>query len=179
MNIEKNIKPKGLVVLQPRVFTDERGYFTETFREEWLADEHFIQENESFSKKNVLRGLHYQKEPYAQAKLVRCVMGRVLDVAVDLREKSPTFGQYFKIELSGENKKQLFIPRGFAHGFLTLSDFAVIAYKVDNYYHKDSEVTIKYDDSDLGIDWGMAKEEITLSDKDKEAVPFAVAKIFE
>lgn len=178
MNIEKNIEPKGLVVLQPRVFTDERGYFTETFREEWLTDEHFIQENESFSKKNVLRGLHYQKAPYAQAKLVRCVMGKVLDVAVDLREKSPTFGQYFKIELSGENKKQLFIPRGFAHGFLTLSDFAVLAYKVDNYYHKDSEVTIKYDDSDLGIDWGVSLENIILSDKDREAVAFQEAEMF-
>ncbi len=178
MNVEKNIQPEGLVVLRPTVFTDERGYFTETFRKEWLPEVNFIQENELFSKKNVLRGMHYQKEPYAQAKLVRCVMGRVLDVAVDLRKKSPTFGQYFKIELSGENKKQLFIPRGFAHSYLTLSDWAVLACKVDNYYHRDSEVTIQFDDADLGVDWEIDLANVILSAKDRDAVTFRNAEMF-
>ncbi|MBS9768195.1 MAG: dTDP-4-dehydrorhamnose 3,5-epimerase [Flavobacteriaceae bacterium] len=175
--IETNIK--DLLVCTPDTFTDERGYFMETFREEWLPNIAFIQENESFSKKGVLRGLHYQTAPFAQAKLVRCIMGKVLDVAVDLRKSSPTFGQHYKVELSGENKKQIFIPQGFAHGFLTLSDWAVIAYKVDNYYCKEAEQSIRFDDADLGIEWGMAKAEIMLSAKDKEALPFASAKIFE
>ncbi len=125
-----------------------------------------------------LFGLNGCTAPFSQAKLVRCIMGKVLDVAVDLRKSSPTFGQYYKVELSGENKKQIFIPQGFAHGFLTLSDWAVIAYKVDNYYCKEAEQSIRFDDA-LGIDWGMTKDEITLSDKDKEALPFLSAKIFE
>ncbi len=168
----------GLKILENTVFTDERGYFTETFRENWLPDVSFLQENESFSKKNVLRGLHYQTEPYAQAKLVRCVMGEILDVAVDLRENSPTLGQYFKVKLSGENKKQFFIPRGFAHGFLTLSDWALVAYKVDNYYHKESEVTLQYNDKRLSIDWGVDEEKVLLSRKDKEALCFSEVKLF-
>ncbi len=169
----------GLVLLQPKVFTDERGYFMETFQKKWLPDVNFVQMNESFSKKGVLRGLHYQTAPYAQAKLVRCVMGKILDVAVDLRQSSPTFGQHYKVELSGENKQQFFIPQGFAHGFLTLSDWAVISYQVDNYYCKEAEQSIRFDDVDLAIDWNIAPEEIMLSDKDKSAVAFAQAKLFE
>ncbi len=169
----------GLEVLIPTTFTDERGYFMETFRKEWLTEINFIQSNESFSKKNVIRGLHYQKAPFAQSKLVRCIMGSIVDVAVDLRRNSPTLGHYFKIELSGENKKQLFIPRGFAHGFVTLSEWAVVGYKVDNYYNKESEVTICYDDKELGIDWGIDSKQAILSVKDKEGFAFAEANLFE
>lgn len=169
---------KDVIVIEPKVFTDERGYFMETFRKEWLPEKEFIQKNESFSKKNVLRGLHYQQSPFAQAKLVRCVVGEVVDVAVDLRKASPTFGEHFKILLSGENKKQLFIPEGFAHGFLTLSDWALVAYQVDAYYAKDAEVTIRFDDRELAIDWGISEESIILSDKDKNAIDFSKANYF-
>lgn len=169
---------KDVIVIEPKVFTDERGYFMETFRKEWLPEKEFIQRNESFSKKNVLRGLHYQQAPFAQAKLVRCVVGEVVDVAVDLRKASPTFGKHFKILLSGENKKQLFIPEGFAHGFLTLSDWALVAYQVDAYYAKDAEVTIRFDDRELAIDWGISEESIILSDKDKNAIDFSKANYF-
>ncbi len=169
----------GLLVLEPTVFTDERGYFMETFREEWLPDIHFVQENESLSTKGVLRGLHYQVVPYPQAKLVRCIKGKILDVAVDLRKSSPTFGQHYKIELSEENKKQLFIPRGFAHGFLTLEDSTIVSYKVDNNYSKESETCILFDDKDLAIDWGVDKESLILSEKDKKGTHFSQAKLFE
>ncbi len=169
----------GLLLLQPKVFTDERGYFMETFQKKWLPEVDFVQMNESFSKKGVLRGLHYQTEPYTQAKLVRCVMGKILDVAVDLRQSSPTFGQHYKVELSGENKQQFFIPRGFAHGFLTLSDWAVITYQVDNYYSQEAEKSIRFDDVDLGINWNINTEDIVLSEKDKNAIPFSQAKLFE
>ncbi len=161
------------------VFTDERGYFMETFQKKWLPEVNFVQMNESFSKKGVLRGLHYQTETYSQSKLVRCVMGKILDVAVDLRQSSPTFGQHYKVELSGENKQQIFIPRGFAHGFLTLSDWAVITYQVDNYYCQEAEKSIRFDDVDLGINWGINAEDIVLSEKDKNAVALSQAKLFE
>lgn len=168
-------------VLIPQVFTDDRGYFTEIFREEALYEKmgvSFVQENESFSKKGVLRGLHYQKAPYAQTKLVRCVLGKILDVAVDLRKESPTFGKYIAEELSGENKKQLFIPQGFAHGFVVLSDWAIVVYKVDNYYNKEAEVTIQYNDDSLRIDWGIPEKELILSEKDRIGVPFYEAPLF-
>lgn len=169
----------GLVVLKSDTFTDERGYFMETFQQKWLPKTTFVQANESFSKKNVLRGLHYQIAPYAQAKLVRCIMGSILDVAVDLRKSSPTFGQHYSIELSGENKQQLFIPQGFAHGFLTLSDWAVISYQVDNYYCKEAEKSILFNDTDLAINWGIKQQDAILSEKDKNAVSFANAELFE
>ncbi len=169
----------GLLVLNPMTFSDKRGYFMETFRKEWLPDIDFVQENESLSAKGVLRGLHYQKAPYAQAKLVRCIKGKILDVAVDLRKPSPTFKQYYAVELSEDNKKQLFIPRGFAHGFLTLEEDSIISYKVDNYYHKEAEVSIRFDDKDLSIDWGVDHKSLTISDKDKNAVPFSQGKLFE
>ncbi len=169
----------GLLVLEPTVFTDERGYFMETFREEWLPNVRFVQENESLSTKGVLRGLHYQVAPYAQAKLVRCIKGKILDVAVDLRKSSPTFGQHYKIELSEENKKQLFIPRGFAHGFLTLEESTIISYKIDNAYCKEAEACIRFDDKDLSIDWGVDKTSFILSEKDKKGIHFSQAKLFE
>ncbi len=170
---------EDLLLFIPRCFTDDRGYFMETFRQEYLPEVCFVQENESFSKKGVLRGLHYQKEPFAQSKLVRCVMGRILDVVVDLRTSSSTFLQHYKVELSGENKKQLFIPKGFAHGFLTLSDWALIAYRVDNYYNKESEQCIRFDDPKLGIDWQFAPDKIILSEKDKEGLSLSSAKLFD
>jgi len=160
-----------LFVIQPSVFGDYRGYFLESFNlndfEENIGPIKFVQDNESKSSKGVLRGLHFQKPPYHQAKLVRCVEGRVIDVAVDIRKGSPTYGKHLAIELSGENKKQLFIPRGFAHGFSVLSDTAVFAYKVDNRYAPESDSGIKYDDKELNIDWGLNKEEVQLSVKDK------------
>lgn len=170
-----------LKIFVPQVFTDERGYFVETFRQELIEKEvatQFVQENESFSKKGVLRGLHYQKAPFAQAKLVRCVLGKILDVAVDLRKNSKTFGKHVAIELSGENKKQLFVPKGFAHGFIVLSDWAVVSYKVDNYYNKEAETTLKYDDALLNIDWQLDITEITASEKDKNGEAFAEVSYF-
>ncbi|PVX50758.1 dTDP-4-dehydrorhamnose 3,5-epimerase [Balneicella halophila] len=176
-----NTSIEGVKIFIPTVFTDNRGYFAETFREEIIHKETnttFIQENESFSKKGVLRGLHYQQEPYAQAKLVRCVLGEVYDVAVDLRKSSLTFGKYIAEKLSGENKKQLFIPRGFAHGFVVLSDWAIVVYKVDNYYHKESEVTICYNDDNLNIDWGLSDEDFILSEKDKNGISIDKVPLF-
>lgn len=170
-----------LKILIPEVFTDERGYFTETFRQELIEQEvatQFVQENESFSKKGVLRGLHYQKAPFAQAKLVRCVLGKILDVAVDLRKDSKTFGRHVALQLSGENKKQLFVPKGFAHGFVVLSDWAIVSYKVDNYYNKEAEVSLKYDDALLNIDWQLCATEITVSEKDKDGEAFAEVSYF-
>lgn len=169
-------------IFQSSVFSDDRGYFVETFREEIIGKEvgtRFIQENESFSKKGVIRGLHYQKSPHAQAKLVRCVAGEIFDVAVDLRKDSVTFGQHFAIRLSGEDKKQLFIPKGFAHGFAVLSDWAILNYKVDAYYHKEAEITIKYDDVTLNIDWEIRKEDIIISEKDLLGITFEEACFFE
>lgn len=163
---------EGLVVIQPRVFQDDRGYFFESYQKETyeslgvLAD--FVQDNESKSTKGVLRGLHMQTGDFAQAKLVKVVHGSVWDVAVDVRADSPTYGQWFGLELSAENKLQFFIPRGFAHGFLVTSDEAIFQYKCDNYYNKESEAGIYYNSSSLAIDWPSIDTEILLSAKDKE-----------
>lgn len=162
---------EGLLIIEPKVFTDQRGYFSETYRRkeftEKVSDTHFVQDNESYSTRGVLRGLHFQKEPFAQAKLVRTVMGEVLDVAVDLRKGSPTFGKHSAIRLSGNNKRQLFIPRGFAHGFIVLSDDAILQYKCDNYYAPDHEGALLWNDPELEIDWILPEEEIIFSEKDK------------
>jgi dTDP-4-dehydrorhamnose 3,5-epimerase len=161
---------EGLVAIEPTIFEDARGYFMESFKQSWI-DEHvapiqFIQDNESKSSRGVLRGLHFQEGEFAQAKLVRVLQGEVLDVAVDLRPDSPTFGKYETIILSEANKKQFFIPRGFAHGFVVLSESAVFAYKVDNVYSKAHEGGILYNDPALGIDWQIPSSEILLSEKD-------------
>jgi len=160
-------------LIEPRVHTDNRGYFMETFKQA-IFDEvigykvNFIQDNESKSiSKGVLRGLHFQSSPHAQAKLVRVVDGKVLDIAVDIRKNSKTFGEHVSVELSEENKKQLFIPRGFAHGFVVLSDSATISYKVDAYYAADHNEGIAFNDPDLNINWGFQKSEIILSEADK------------
>ena len=160
-----------VVIIEPKVHGDSRGYFVETFRqdklEEFLGYQiNFCQDNESKSSKGVLRGLHYQLPPYAQTKLVRVIHGRVLDVAVDIRKNSPTFGKYVAVELSGENKKQLLIPRGFAHGFVVLEDDTVFAYKVDNYYSPECDRGIAFDDKNLNIDWILNHNELNLSAKD-------------
>ena len=162
---------KGCVVLTPTVFSDGRGRFFESYKKEAFNEAlgqevNFVQDNESFSSKGVLRGLHFQKGKCAQAKLVRVVHGSVLDVAVDLRSDSTTYGKHFSIELSADNKKQLFVPRGFAHGFVVLSDTAVFSYKCDNYYNKESESGIIYNDSTLNIDWILPSEKLQLSEKD-------------
>jgi len=162
---------KGVYIIEPSVFGDNRGYFLESFNlekfEENVYPIKFVQDNESKSSRGVLRGLHFQKPPFNQAKLVRCIDGRVMDVAVDIRKGSPTYGKHVAIELSGENKRQLFVPRGFAHGFSVLSETAVFAYKVDNTYAPDSDSGIRYDDQELNIDWGLTKEEVQLSAKDE------------
>lgn len=163
---------EGLLVLEPRVFGDSRGYFFESFNvrtfEEAVGDVTFVQDNESKSSYGVVRGLHFQKPPHAQAKLVRVVKGKVLDVAVDLRKESPTFGKYVAIELSEENHRQMFIPRGFAHGFSVLSDEVVFQYKCDNYYAPESEGAIAWDDPDLAIDWQIPYDKVNLSEKDRK-----------
>ncbi|OCL92383.1 dTDP-4-dehydrorhamnose 3,5-epimerase [Arcobacter porcinus] len=170
-----------VVIIEPKVHGDSRGYFVETFRQDKLEEFlgylpngqrgtklkiNFCQDNESKSSKGVLRGLHYQLAPYAQTKLVRVISGRVLDVAVDIRKNSPTFGKYVAVELSGENKKQLLIPRGFAHGFVVLEDDTVFAYKVDNYYSPECDRGIAFDDKNLNIDWILNHNELNLSAKD-------------
>ena len=160
-----------VVIIEPKVHGDSRGYFVETFvsnkLEEFLGYKiNFCQDNESKSSKGVLRGLHYQLPPYAQTKLVRVISGRVLDIAVDIRKNSPTFGKYVAVELSGENKKQLLIPRGFAHGFVVLEDDTVFAYKVDNYYSPECDRGIAFDDKNLNIDWILNHNELNLSAKD-------------
>ena len=174
---------EGVFVIEPRVFGDERGYFFEAWKqqefEENVGKVNFMQDNESKSVRGVLRGLHYQKGEFSQAKLVRVISGRVLDVAVDLRKSSPTFGKYVAVELSDENKRQFFIPRGFAHGFLVLSDEAVFTYKVDNPYAPQAEASILWNDSTLAIDWQVSPEKLILSQKDREATPFAEAEYFE
>jgi len=163
-------------IIEPSVFGDNRGYFLESFNlekfEENIYPIKFVQDNESKSSKGVLRGLHFQKPPFNQAKLVRCIEGRVMDVAVDIRKGSSTYGKHVAIELTGENKRQLFVPRGFAHGFSVLSDTAVFAYKVDNSYAPESDSGIKYDDSDLNINWGLTENEVRLSVKDKNLPAF-------
>ncbi|WP_419767362.1 dTDP-4-dehydrorhamnose 3,5-epimerase [Arcobacter sp.] len=160
-----------VVVIEPKVHGDNRGYFVETFRADKLEkfldyQISFCQDNESKSSKGVLRGLHYQLPPFAQTKLVRVIQGRVLDVAVDIRKNSPTFGQYTAVELSAENKKQMLVPRGFAHGFIVLEEDTIFAYKVDNYYSPECDRGIAFDDENLNIDWILKKEELTLSLKD-------------
>ncbi|WP_460189741.1 dTDP-4-dehydrorhamnose 3,5-epimerase [Urechidicola sp. KH5] len=171
MQVEKTNLLNCLVLL-PNVFKDKRGYFLESFNEKKFKEStglkvNFVQDNESFSSKGVLRGLHFQKGAFAQAKLVRVIKGEVLDIAVDIRPKSPTFGEHFSIVLSEKNKKQLFIPRGFAHGFLVLSDTAIFSYKCDNYYKKSSEGGIIYNDPTLNIDWQFPEEDLIISEKDK------------
>lgn len=171
MNVIKT-EIEGLYVIEPRVFGDSRGYFFESFSEREfkreVADVDFVQDNESKSSYGVVRGLHFQKPPYAQAKLVRVVKGKVLDVAVDLRKGSPTFGKHVAMELSEENHRQMFIPRGFAHGFSVLSDEVVFQYKCDNYYAPHSEGAVAWDDPDLGIDWKIPAEKAILSEKDRK-----------
>ena len=160
----------GVVILEPRIFKDARGYFFESFSErefqEKVCKTTFVQDNESFSSYGVVRGLHFQKPPYTQAKLVRVIKGAVLDVAVDLRKNSPTYGQHVAVELTGENHRQLFIPRGFAHGFSVLSEEVLFQYKCDHYYAPQSEGGILWNDPDLGIDWRIPAESIVLSEKD-------------
>ena len=161
----------GCIIFEPTIFNDERGYFFESFNTRFFNEAvgrevRFIQDNQSFSKRGVLRGLHFQKGKFSQAKLVRVIQGEVLDIVVDIRQGSPTFGEHFTIVLSAENKKQLFIPRGFAHGFLVLSKDAQFFYKCDNYYNKESEGGIAYNDPDLDIDWKLSKDDLVLSEKD-------------
>ena len=161
---------EGVVIIEPRVFKDARGYFFEAFSQREFDEKvrpiQFVQDNESMSTFGVIRGLHYQRMPYTQSKLVRCVRGKVLDVVVDIRKGSPTFGQHVAVELSEDNHRQLFIPRGFAHGFSVLSDVALIQYKCDNYYHAASDAGIQLMDEALGIDWRIPLERAILSEKD-------------
>ena len=183
MNYIKTEIP-GVWILEPRVFNDARGYFMETWREEDFnkaigSEVRFVQDNQSMSSRGVLRGLHFQKGDASQAKLVRVLQGTVVDVAVDLRQDSPTFGKYVMVELSDENKRQLFIPRGFAHGFQVLSETAVFTYKVDNRYAPETECSIRYDDPTIGIEWPILGDEVVLSEKDlNRAVSFADADKF-
>ena len=166
-------------LIEPRVHGDERGYFVETFRQDKLEDAlgysvNFIQDNESTSSIGVLRGLHFQLPPHAQSKLVRVIEGAVLDVAVDIRKGSPSFGQHVAVELSDDNKKQMFIPRGFAHGFVVLTDTATFAYKVDNYYSPECDRGLAFDDIDLNIDWQLTKQHLLLSEKDAQQPTLAL-----
>ena len=165
-------KLEGCFIIEPKIITDERGYFMESFNENTFQkgvnqQVHFVQDNQSYSSKGVLRGLHYQTGEHAQAKLVRVLQGEVLDVAVDIRPDSPTFGQYESVLLSGENQKQFFVPRGFAHGFLVLSETATFFYKCDNFYNKESEGGISYNDKTINIDWNFPSTELIISEKDK------------
>lgn len=171
---------EGLIVITPKVFADNRGYFFESYNKRAWAEAgitaDFVQDNESFSSQNTLRGLHFQKPPFAQAKLVRVLEGTVWDVAVDLRKNSPTFGQWFGVELSADNKKQFFIPRGFAHGFSVLTETAKFAYKCDNFYNKESEGAVRFDDPELAVDWKIDLTKAVLSDKDLKNPLFAAYK---
>lgn len=169
MTIEKTAI-EDLVIINPTVFEDSRGYFFEAYHQAKFSENginyQFIQDNQSFSKRGVIRGLHLQINPFAQVKLVRVLEGEILDVAVDLRKNSPTYGQHFSVLLSAKNKKQLMVPHGFAHGFSVLSETASVMYKVDQMYHKDSERGIRFDDPTLAIDWQLSEDEIIVSDKD-------------
>lgn len=171
MNFIKTEIPE-VVIIEPKVFGDHRGYFFESYNhnqfEENVQTATFVQDNESKSNRGVLRGLHFQKPPFAQAKLVRCIKGKVLDVAVDIRIGSPTYGKHIAVELSEENKRQLFVPRGFAHGFAVLSEEAIFAYKVDNWYAPEYDSGIIWNDKDLGIDWRINEDEVKLSEKDQK-----------
>lgn len=178
---EQNIK--GVWVIEPQVYKDERGYFMESFKqnefEKHIGKVDFIQDNESQSGRGVLRGLHYQHGASAQAKLVRVIEGSVLDIAVDIRRSSPTFGQHVAIELTAENKKQLFVPRGMAHGFLVLSERAIFTYKVDNVYAPQHEASIIWNDPTVNIDWGISEKELLLSPKDKSGKLLSEAVLFD
>lgn len=182
MNVIKT-ELEGVVIIEPRIFEDARGYFFESFSErmfqEQVSKTKFIQDNESKSSYGVLRGLHYQLGEYAQAKLVRVVKGSVLDVAVDMRKSSPTFGKYVAVELSEKNKRQFFIPRGFAHGFLVLSPEAIFQYKCDNYYAPGNEGSVAYNDPTIGIDWHIDPKYFLLSEKDTKAPFLKDAVLFE
>ena len=173
---------EGVVIIEPRIFKDERGYFYESFSqrefEEKVCRTTFVQDNQSKSSYGVLRGLHFQKPPHCQSKLVRCIKGAVLDVAVDIRKSSPTFGKYVAVELSEENNRQLFIPRGFAHGFLVLSDEAVFTYKVDNVYAPQADAGIMYNDPQVGIEWPKLDCEFLLSEKDTKHPLLKDAEVF-
>ena len=162
---------EGVVIIEPRIFKDDRGYFYESFSqrefEEKVCRTTFVQDNQSKSSYGVLRGLHFQKPPYCQSKLVSCFKGAVLDVAVDIRKGSPTFGKYVAVELTEENHRQFFVPRGFAHGFAVLSEEAIFQYKCDNFYNKESEGSVAWNDPELAIDWRIPAEKILLSEKDK------------
>ena len=168
--IKTNIE--GVIIIEPRIFKDDRGYFFESFSqrefEEKVCKTTFVQDNESKSSYGVLRGLHFQKPPFAQSKLVRVIKGAVLDVAVDIRKGSPTYGQYVSVELTGDNHRQFFIPRGFAHGFSVLSEEVIFQYKCDNFYSPQSEGAIAWNDPDLNIDWRIPIEEVVLSEKDSK-----------
>lgn len=167
-------KIQDLVIIEPKIFKDDRGYFYESFKSDWfknnVAEVEFIQDNQSLSGKNILRGLHFQKDPFAQGKLVRVLKGAVLDVAVDIRKNSPTYGEHVKVELTEDNHTQFYVPPGFAHGFLTLSEETIFTYKCTNVYNKESEGGLMYNDIDLNIDWGTQNP--LLSEKDKDYTPF-------
>lgn len=175
-------KIPDVIEIIPDVFGDDRGYFLESYSQKkyapHISDIHFIQDNESKSSRGVLRGLHFQLPPFAQSKLVRALEGEVLDVAVDIRKDSPSFGQHVTVVLSSEKKNQLFIPKGFAHGFVVLSETAVFAYKVDQYYTPESEQSIRFDDPELSINWKLDKSELLLSGKDREALNLNSIKLF-
>lgn len=168
----KKVDIEGLLVIQPNIFEDDRGYFYESFNKQLFqqhgVEKDFVQDNQSLSQTGVLRGLHFQKPPYAQGKLIRVIQGRVLDVAVDLRKDSKTYGKYFSIELSGIDKTMFYIPEGFAHGFYTMENDTIFSYKCTNFYHKDSEGAMLWNDPDLNIDWGIEGTPV-LSEKDKLA----------
>ncbi len=170
----------GLLLFEPLVFEDERGFFFESYNEQAFQRQglslDFVQDNQSFSRYGVIRGLHYQLEPYAQTKLVRALQGRILDVVVDIRKGSPTYGRSIGVELSAENKRQLLVPKGFAHGFSVLSETADVLYKCDAFYHKQSEAGILYNDPDLNIDWKISKGNAIVSGKDLELPGFAACK---
>ncbi len=168
-------KIKDLIILEPKIFGDDRGYFIESYNkkklEEIVGKVLFVQDNESKSSKGVLRGLHFQNPPFEQSKLVRCIDGEILDIAVDIRKRSKTYGKFEKVILSSFNKKQLFIPKGFAHGFLTLSDKAIISYKVDNHYSPNHDNGIIWNDPTLNINWGICDSELIISEKDSKLPP--------
>jgi len=171
--IIENTPIKDLMLITPNVFSDDRGYFMETYNQknlEKVIKSNFVQDNESQSQKDVLRGLHYQKPPFAQAKLIRVIFGSILDVAIDIRKDSDTYGQHFKHVLSAKNKKQLYIPVGFAHGFLSLENDTILNYKCSDFYHKESEASLLWNDPDLNIDWGIANP--ILAEKDELAENF-------
>ena len=179
--VKTNIE--GVVIIEPRLFKDDRGYFFESFSQREFDEKvrpiKFVQDNESMSSYGVMRGLHFQTMPYSQSKLVRCVKGAVLDVAVDIRKGSPTYGQHVAVELTEENHRQFFIPRGFAHGFAVLSETAQFCYKVDNVYAPHEEVTLFYNDPHVAVQWPIKAEEMLLSEKDKKGLGFEEIEVFE